>query len=152
MINYSKNLYQYNHDTVGRFKDISTVVGRIHDCGFDKPESHDLFQMAHETILKMVKTSKEVIRCSFEHQMVLHIVDYDPRPNTAQIYIDDLILELRIDGKRFDYYFNINENDMDLRLACGKLLALLPLKEVKVELKNHLERDEIFSICQKCLK
>lgn len=149
---YSKNIYQYKHDITGKFKDVSAVVNQIDQSTFDKAEGLELFHMVHESVIKMVKTSKEVIRCSFEIPMALHIVESELAPSIKKVHVDSLVLGFKFIDGTFTYYYNKNENDEDLRIACGKLLALLPFNVVKIDLKDQDEQEKLESVCHRNLR
>lgn len=148
---FNNNIAQYKHDTVGKFKDINAVVSRLNESAFSNPENLELFHMVHEAIMKMVKTSKEVIRQSYERPMILKVVDAELGDSLKKIQIDGLNLRLDFNENSVIYYYSVNENKEDLRIACGKLLALLPLKEVMVALEDSQKRVEIASLCEQSL-
>ncbi len=151
MMIFKKNLTKYKHDTVGMFEDISFVVSKLEQVSFGHPESLELFNMVHDEILKMVSTSKEVIRQSYEQQMILMVVDAID-DSLKGIQIDGLNLRLDYKENSIIYYYPVKENKEDLLIACGKLLALLPLKEVTVELSDKFKQAEIASLCRQSLE
>ena len=148
---FNNKIAQYKHDTVGKFKDINAVVSNLNEASFSDPKNLELFHMVHEAITKMVITSKEVIRQSYERPMILKVVDVQLGDSLKKIQIDGLNLRLDFNENGIIYYYSVNENKEDLRIACGKLLALLPLKEVSISLEDSQKRVEIASLCEQSL-
>lgn len=143
-------MLKYKHDTTGMFKDISFAISKIVDLNFKGTESLEMFEMVHEAFLRMIKTSKELIRHSHEQEIVLRVVDSIEGPFKS-VLIDSLNLKLDITENHIIYYYPVNENKEDLQLACGKLLALLPLKEVSVELKDKQMQVTIEAACNQSI-
>ena len=120
------DLQVYKHDVVGKLTNISKLVEPISENDFISKASDDVFICVHETILKMLRTSKKTMLIRNKEPIQLIVSDKVPKSDLEVIKIENILVRIS-NGDSLSYYYFLVENSTDLLFALGKLDSFLPI-------------------------
>jgi hypothetical protein len=126
-MNSSEVLRNYRHDTVGKFKDISTAIEGFDENSFQDPEMTEVFHAIHEVLVKMVLSSKNTMKSKLSDRFQLEISHDNPNPNLPLLKLGEVAVRSQIDVKGIKYIYFVAENKGDLNSDLIVMKAMLPI-------------------------
>lgn len=125
----------YKHDVVGKFHGVNSAIQSMDESSLKKPETYEMFHAIHETLMRMVKSSKDLMTTHLEQEMKLVVVENVPE-GAERVRINDLALYAKITGKEATFYYPQSENKGPLLFNLGKIAGALPIKNIQSDLAD----------------
>ena len=132
-MNSTEAIRNYKHDISGKFKDISTAINSLDENSFNDPEAFEIFHAVHEVILKMVKTSRNVILENLSQDLILVVSDNEPNLELPKLQIAGVVVRYDATGSDLKYFYSKSENQGSVEVHIEVLKTMLPIQEVKLE-------------------
>lgn len=143
----NRALVRYKHSTIGKFKEIMTVVSPLDDFKEVDGKYFEVFAMIHELILNMIPVSSETISEMFSQEAVLYVVDTIPSDkNSKKMTVSGVEIYSLISSKGMFYYYVPSLDDDEAILNLGKVMAFLPTVEAYVETKRTLLKERMMKL------
>jgi hypothetical protein len=127
------SLQNYKHDVVGKLSFIQKIVSPISETDFYNRSKDEVFLAVHESILKILKTSKETIIQRNSPQIKLIISGGAPDPSLSVFKLGKCTVRADASGIISDYFYFTQENTLNLVFAVGRIESLLPITEITSE-------------------
>jgi hypothetical protein len=117
----------YKHDIVGKFKTIEGLVATMDQHSFDRPEDCEIFYAVHEVLIKMVDSSRSILKSQIKAKKNLQITK-DFQETLPQLKIAGLLIRYKINPTGgILYIYSTAENTLPPEKALVILECLLPM-------------------------
>jgi hypothetical protein len=126
------NIQTYKHDITGKFNFISQVVANIPDADFSNGTENETLMAIHNSILRMVNTSRETllsVQKNVTSLKIVRIVD----ENSTLINVSDIELAYCYDKMQTSYSMVYNPEDLSIIHKISTLIDLLPINQILLE-------------------
>lgn len=122
-MNSIEAIRNYKHDIIGKFNDIQLVVKDFTEHSFKDQESIELLLAVHETLIKMIHTSKSVVESQVPGEIVLRVSKESINEDMPVLMIGGVKIRCGLN----EYWYSLREND-EKNIDLVKLL--LPIHKV----------------------
>lgn len=146
-MSYSNSLRNYKHDITGKFRDISTVISGLDESSFEDPSQHELFHAVHEVLIKMVRTSRQVIAKNVSQAIVLKISDQKWEKD-QNISMGSFSVGIEEQDSAVHLFLNVSPDPMAASFQLGQVLTLLPVKAFEFNIADQKLAEMLKKICQ----
>ena len=102
-MNSNNAIRNYKHDISGKLKDISTAVATMDESAFNDPENNEIFHAVHEIILKMVKTSRNMMLENLKQDILLVVSDKEPDLEMPKLQIEGVTVRYELNSAEVKY-------------------------------------------------
>ena len=137
------SLQNYKHDVVGKLSYIDRLVSPITEDDFHSKSKDEVFLAVHESILKILKTSKETILQRSNPQIKLTISGRAPDRALSILKLGKCIVRADASESIPAYFYFTQENAHGLAFAIGCIESLLPVNEIVSEFLNDDDLSEL---------
>lgn len=133
-MNFTK-LQSYKHDIVGKFPIIERLVSSFTEKSFGNNENDQAVMAIHESLLKMVFTSKKALE---NHSLTCKLVISKRLPDLTlkKKNFGRCVFRLEENNSTQTYYYFLQENTLDISFALGTITALCPISEFESDFQD----------------
>lgn len=120
----------YQHDIVGKFRDIDAAVKALEASSFEDQTNNEIFHAIHEVLLKMLWTSRETMLANLKQQITLQVSEQKADSKLPKLLIEGLTVRYKLSPQEMTYYYFTEENPGPVEVGLSKLSMLLPFREI----------------------
>lgn len=143
------SLQNYKHDVIGKLSHIDKLVSPITEADFRSKTKDEIFLAVHESIIKILKTSKETLLQRSDWQIKLTISERSPSPDLPILKLGKCVVRAEVSEGAPSYFYFTQENTHDLAFAVGSIESLLPINEI---VSDFLDEDSLSELRRLVIK